>query len=160
VVAGTSPDGSSAVTVLLFTEDNAFVTLEFHSPPGDLNPVPPDFVDSVGQLQLDALKEGLPDIAPPPPLGAGPAAPATVTVDGNPLNVQGAVVCSTTDGKYSIAVGDMATGIIVGLEPDASVVHGVGLGAVDGVVMSFTERVPGNTATAAKDGNTYKITCP
>lgn len=156
LVAGTSPDGTSAATVLLFTEQNAFVTLEFQSPPGDLNPVPPDFVDSVGQLQLDALKEGLPEIAPPAPLGAG--APATVTVDGKPLNVQGQVVCATNDGKYSIAVGDMATGIIVGLEPDASAVHGVGLGTVDGVVMSFTEGVPGNTATATKDGNTYKIT--
>jgi hypothetical protein len=61
VVAGTSPDGSKAVTVLLFTEENAFVTLQFDSPPGDLNPVPLDFVDSVGQLQLEALKAGLPN---------------------------------------------------------------------------------------------------
>lgn len=158
VVAGTSLDGARAVTTLLFTEENVFVTLEFDSPPGDLNPVPPDFVDSVGQLQLEALKAGLPDIAPPAPLGAGAAAPATVTVDGKSLNVQGEVVCATNDGKYSIAIGDMATGIIVGLEPDASVVHGVGLGTVDGVVMSFTEGVPGNTAAATKDGNTYKIT--
>jgi hypothetical protein len=158
VVAGTSPDGTKAVTVLLFTEENAFVTLQFESPPGDLNPVPPDFVDSVGQLQLEALKAGLPAIAPPAPLGAGTPPPATVTVDGKPFNVQGQVVCATNDGKYSIAIGDMATGIIVGLEPDASVVHGVGLGTVDGVVMSFTEGVPGNTATATKDGNTYKVT--
>jgi hypothetical protein len=158
VVAGTSPDGSKAVTVLLFTEENAFVTLQFDSPPGDLNPVPLDFVDSVGQLQLEALKAGLPDIAPPAPLGAGTGAPATVTVGGQPLNVQGEVVCATNDGKYSIAIGDMTAGVIVGLEPDASVVHGVGLGTVDGAVMSFTEGVPGNTATATKDGNTYKVT--
>lgn len=158
VVAGTSPDGARAVTVLLFTEENAFVTLQFDSAPGDLNPVPLDFVDSVGQLQLEALKAGLPDIAPPAPLGADTAAPATATVDGKPLNVQGEVVCATNDGKYSIAIGDMATGIIVGVEQDASVVHGVGLGTVDGVVMSFTEGVPGNNATATKDGNTYKIT--
>jgi ipoprotein LpqH len=41
------------------------------------------------------------------------------------------VVRSTTDGKFSIAVGDMVSGIIVGLEPDASAVHNAGLGTVD-----------------------------
>jgi ipoprotein LpqH len=86
------------------------------------------------------------------------AGPAQVTIGGQPQNVSGAVVCSTTDGKFSIAVGDMVTGIIVGLEPDASVVHNAGLGTVDGVVMSFTEGVPGENATATKTGNTYKIT--
>jgi hypothetical protein len=158
LVPGTSPDGTKAVTVLMFSEQNAVVELEFESAPGDLNPAPPDFVKSVGQLQFDALTAGLPDITPPAPAGAGTAAPVTVNVDGKPLNVQGPVVCATNDGKYSIAVGDMATGVIVGLESDASVVHNVGLGTVDGVVMSFTEGVPGNTATATKDGNAYTIT--
>jgi lipoprotein LpqH len=68
------------------------------------------------------------------------------------------VVCETNQGKFSIAVGDMLTGIIVGLEQDGSVVHNAGLGTVDGVVMSFTEGAPGNTATATKTGNAYKIT--
>jgi lipoprotein LpqH len=69
------------------------------------------------------------------------------------------VVCSTTDGKFSIAIGEPIVGTIVGLEPDASVVHFVGLGnTVNGVVLSFTEGAPGNTATATKDGNNYKIT--
>jgi lipoprotein LpqH len=86
------------------------------------------------------------------------AGPAQVTIGGQPQNVSGPVVCSTTDGKFSIAVGDMVTGIIVGVEPDASVVHNAGLGTVDGVVMSFTEGVPGESATATKTGNTYKIT--
>jgi lipoprotein LpqH len=49
------------------------------------------------------------------------------------------------------------TGVIIGLEPDASAVHNAGLGTVNGVVLSFTEGVPGNTATASKDGNTYHI---
>jgi Mycobacterium 19 kDa lipoprotein antigen len=158
LVPGTSPDGTKAVTVLMFTEQNAVVELEFESPPGDLNPAPADFVRSVGQLQFDAIQAGLPDITPPAPAAAGAVSPVVVNVDGKPLNVQGQVVCATNDGKYSIAVGDMATGIIVGLEPDASVVHNVGLGTVDGVVMSFTEGVPGNTATATKNGNTYNIT--
>jgi len=59
---GTSPDGSKAVTVLMFTEENAFVTLQFDSAPGDLTPAPPEFVHSTGQLQLDALKAGLPEL--------------------------------------------------------------------------------------------------
>ncbi len=86
------------------------------------------------------------------------AGPVRVTIGGQPQNVSGPVVCGTNNGKFSIAVGDMATGIIVGLEPDASVVHGAGLGTVDGVVMSFTEGVPGENAAATKTGNTYKIT--
>jgi lipoprotein LpqH len=68
------------------------------------------------------------------------------------------VVCSTTDGKFSIAIGEVITGVIVGLEPDASAVHNVGLGDVNGAVLSFTEGVPGNDATAIKDGNNYTIT--
>lgn len=81
-----------------------------------------------------------------------------VTVGGKPQNVSGPVDCSTTNGKFSISVGDMLTGIIIGLEQDASVVHNAGLGTVDGVVMSFTEGAPGNTATATKTDKTYKIT--
>jgi ipoprotein LpqH len=88
----------------------------------------------------------------------GEAAPATITIDGQPRTVNGPVVCSTTDGKFSIAIGEVITGVIVGLEPDASAVHNVGLGDVNGVVLSFTEGVPGNDATAIKDGNNYTIT--
>ena len=56
-VSGTSPDGSKAVTVLLFTEGKAFVNLEFDSPPN--NPLPPGFVTDVGQKQDTAIKNGL-----------------------------------------------------------------------------------------------------
>jgi len=91
---------------------------------------------------------------------ASPAAAGQpqVTIGGQPQNVSGPVVCSTTDGKFSIAIGDMLTGVVVGLEPDGSVVHNAGLGTVNGVVMSFTEGVPGNSATATKTGSNYKIT--
>jgi hypothetical protein len=58
VASGTSPDGSKAVTVLLFTEGKAFTNLEFDSPPND--PVPPEFVTAVGQKQDTAIKNGLP----------------------------------------------------------------------------------------------------
>jgi hypothetical protein len=62
VTAGTSPDGSKAVTVLLFTVDNTIVSLEFDSAPGDMNPVPTDFVEQVGTLQADAIKTNLPNL--------------------------------------------------------------------------------------------------
>ena len=81
-----------------------------------------------------------------------------VTVDGQPQNVSGPVVCATNNGKFSIAIGEAITGVIVGLEPDASVVHDVGLGSINGVVMSFTEGAPGNSASATKNGNNYHIT--
>jgi hypothetical protein len=58
IIAGTSPDGKKAVTVLVFTEQNAIVTLEFDSAEGDLNPVPTDFVETVGVQQQDATKTG------------------------------------------------------------------------------------------------------
>jgi hypothetical protein len=58
LVAGTSPDKSKAVTVLLFTEGKAFVTLEFDSAPND--PVPPDFAQTVAAQQDAAIKKNLP----------------------------------------------------------------------------------------------------
>jgi len=58
VVSGTSPDGSKAVTVLLFTEGRAVVRLEFDSAPGD--PMPPQVVTDVGKKQDIAIRTGLP----------------------------------------------------------------------------------------------------
>ena len=68
------------------------------------------------------------------------------------------MVCATNNGKFSIAIGEAITGVIVGLEPDASAVHDVGLGTINGVVLSFTEGAPGNNAGATKTGNSYHIT--
>ncbi len=65
--------------------------------------------------------------------------------------------CSTKDGRFSIAISDPITGVIVGLEPDASVVHSVGLGEVNGLILDFTEGVPDQKASATKNGNTYRI---
>ena len=56
-LSGNSPDGSKGVTILLFTEGKALVTLEFDGPPGLL--APPDFVIDVGQKQDAAVKKGL-----------------------------------------------------------------------------------------------------
>jgi lipoprotein LpqH len=96
------------------------------------------------------------------PAAASSSTPAAsgetkVTVGGQVQPVSGPVVCSWHEDKYSIIVGDMMTGIIVGLEPDGSVVHNAGLPTVNGVVMSFTEGAPNNNATATKNGNTYHI---
>lgn len=98
--------------------------------------------------------------AKPASTSAPAAAPgeAKVRVDGQPQNVSGPVVCATNNGKFSIAIGEAITGVIVDLEPDASAVHDVGLGTIDGVVMSFTEGAPGNNAGATKNGNSYHIT--
>ena len=57
VVSGTAPDGSKAVTVLLFTQDRAVVRLEFGSAPGD--PMPPQVVTDVGTKQEIAIRTGL-----------------------------------------------------------------------------------------------------
>lgn len=58
MVSGSSPDGSQSVTVLLFTENNAFTSVEFAGPPND--PVPPDLVIELGQAQATAIKDRLP----------------------------------------------------------------------------------------------------
>jgi hypothetical protein len=57
IVSGTSPDDSKSVTVLIFSEGKAFVTLEFDGKPDD--PVPPAFATDIGQKQDAAIKSGL-----------------------------------------------------------------------------------------------------
>jgi hypothetical protein len=56
-ISGSSPDRSKGVTVLLFTQGKALVTLEFDGPSYVL--APPDFVTDVGQKQDTAIKKGL-----------------------------------------------------------------------------------------------------
>ncbi|MBO0678317.1 hypothetical protein JRC04_12670 [Mycolicibacterium sp. S2-37] len=72
VVNGTSPDGGRSVVGLFFTEANTFTTISFDSQPGDLNPPPPDFVDQIGNKQLAAIQEGLPNVPPPAPAAGAP----------------------------------------------------------------------------------------
>ncbi|KAA0100057.1 hypothetical protein CIW49_08300 [Mycolicibacterium sp. P1-18] len=57
MVSGTSPDGAKAVTVLLFTQGPAFVTLQFDSAAED--PVPPEFVLDVAGKQDQKITAGL-----------------------------------------------------------------------------------------------------
>jgi hypothetical protein len=56
-ISGPSPDRSKGVTVLLFTESKALVTLEFDGPSYALAPT--DFVTAVGHQQDMAIKKGL-----------------------------------------------------------------------------------------------------
>jgi hypothetical protein len=56
-ISGPSPDHSKGITMLLFTEGKAFVTMEFDGPSYAL--APPDFVTDVGQKQDAAIKKGL-----------------------------------------------------------------------------------------------------
>jgi hypothetical protein len=57
MVSGASRDKSKAVTVLLFTEGKAFVTLEFDGPPDEA--VPPDYAVGVADEQDAAIKKNL-----------------------------------------------------------------------------------------------------
>jgi hypothetical protein len=56
-ISGSSPDRTKGVTVLLFTEGKAFVTLEFDGPSYAL--APPEFITDVGDKQDAAIKKGL-----------------------------------------------------------------------------------------------------
>ena len=147
VIAGMSLDQITGITVLTFSEQNAVVTLEFDGPYGERTALPTELVDSVARRQLEIIKAKLPEIDPPAPL------PVALTMGGEPVDIRGPVVCKNTYGRSSVAAGNSLLRVVVDLEQDASVVHDVYLGNVDGVEMSS----PGATATATKDGNTYTI---
>lgn len=57
-ISGTSPDGSKAVTLLLFTSGPALVRMEFNSATDE--PTSPQVVAGVGKMQDIALRLGLP----------------------------------------------------------------------------------------------------
>jgi ipoprotein LpqH len=86
------------------------------------------------------------------------SSPAKVTLDGQPVPVTDPVDCNSKDGKFSIAIGQPFIGVIAALEQDASVVHLVGLGEINGLNFNFNEGVSGENASATKSGNTYHIT--
>ena len=86
---------------------------------------------------------------------------AKVTIDGKDQNIEGTATCATMGGTINIAFGQ--TGAMGGLgavlgEGDPPTVQSVALGNIDGVTLAFTPGVPGASAEATKDGNTYKIT--
>jgi hypothetical protein len=58
LISGASSDNSQAITVLLFTEGKALVSLEFDSAPND--PIDADIAKDIGRKQDAAVKKGLP----------------------------------------------------------------------------------------------------
>ncbi|MGX9790190.1 hypothetical protein [Mycobacterium sp. MMS18-G62] len=57
IVSGNSPDGTKSVTVLTFTEGDAFTAIEFDGPAND--PVPVDLVTDYGQKQAAVIRDAL-----------------------------------------------------------------------------------------------------
>jgi len=81
-----------------------------------------------------------------------------LSIDGQDQKIEGDVTCAAMGGNIQIALGNATGGLGAQIsEGDAPVVHQVGLGNVGGVALGFQEGAPGGTATATKDGNTYKI---
>ena len=89
---------------------------------------------------------------------AAGAGTAKVTIDGQPKDVQGQVVCAMTGGNVNIAIGDATSGIAVVMAEDGSNVTSVGLGNINGVALGYQQGAPGGQATATKDGKNYTIT--
>jgi hypothetical protein len=58
MVAGTSTDGTKALTEIVFVQGRAVVDLEYASAPND--PVPPDVAMDIARKQDTAVKNGLP----------------------------------------------------------------------------------------------------
>ncbi|OBI92030.1 lipoprotein LpqH [Mycobacterium asiaticum] len=93
---------------------------------------------------------------------SSPAAPAgpVVIVDGKNLNVTGQVTCQASGANTNIGIGDAANGIGAVVSNDKPpIVHAVGLGAVDGIVLGFSDAAPNqatNAGAALKD-KTYAI---
>lgn len=85
------------------------------------------------------------------------AGTAIVSIDGDAQEIDGQVVCSANAGSLNIAIGQLGTGVAVSLAEDASKVTSVGLGNINGVALGYQEGVPGGTASATKDGKTYRV---
>jgi hypothetical protein len=56
---GTSPDGTKSVTVVLFSQGKALVSLNFEGEPND--PVPPDVAKDIATKQAALIADGLPE---------------------------------------------------------------------------------------------------
>lgn len=85
------------------------------------------------------------------------AGTAKVTIDGQPKEMQGQVVCSTMGSNFNIAIGDAGSGVAVVMSPDASKVTSVGLGNINGVALGFQAGAPGGNASATKADKTYTV---
>ena len=81
----------------------------------------------------------------------------TVTIDGQPKDLGGSVVCATVGGNVNVAIGEAGTGIAaIVSEGDSPTVSSVALGNVNGITLAVGAGQ--GDATATKDGKSYKIT--
>jgi ipoprotein LpqH len=92
------------------------------------------------------------------------SAPSTATqviVDGQAQNVSGAVTCTAAGDNTNIGVGDATAGVgAVVSNGNPPLVHAVGLGAVNGVTLGFSDAAPNNqgaNAGAAVNGKSWAI---
>jgi ipoprotein LpqH len=82
------------------------------------------------------------------PAAAAPAGPQ-VTVDGQKLDIKGAVTCTVDGDNTKIGIGDASDGIgAVISNADPPIVHAVGLGNVGGITYGFSDAAPGQGANA------------
>jgi ipoprotein LpqH len=83
---------------------------------------------------------------------------AKVSIDGKDQNIHPGVQCGNAPGSVTIAIGgDQPDVTVVLTDANPPVVKSVGLGTIDGVTLAYADGT-GGSATASKDGNTYKVT--
>lgn len=91
----------------------------------------------------------------------------SASVDGTPVEIADAtVVCAEQGDTVSLSIGsasatmDSATGLSAVLSAgDTPEVQAVGMGSTEtGEALAYAAGVPGNEATATKNGSTYEIT--
>ena len=88
------------------------------------------------------------------------AAGPQIIVDGQKQNVTGQVTCTPNGDNIFIGIGDATQGVgAVVSNANPPIVHSVGLGNVNGVMLGFSDASPGqaSNAGAALDGKSYSI---
>jgi ipoprotein LpqH len=83
-----------------------------------------------------------------------------VIVDGKNQNVSGPVTCTPAGNNINIGIGDAANGVGAVVSNDnPPIVHAVGLGAVDGITLGYSDAAKGQggDAGAAVNSKSYQI---
>lgn len=83
---------------------------------------------------------------------------AKVLVDGQPREVRGDVSCFTYSGKLTISIGPIGNPVGATMSEADLRVNSVSLGTVNGVMLSVLDGAANSSATATKDGKSYRIT--
>jgi lipoprotein LpqH len=92
---------------------------------------------------------------------SAPATGTQVIVDGQNQNVSGQVTCTAAGDNTNIGIGDPTAGVgAVVSNGNPPLVHAVGLGAVNGVTLGFSDAAPNNqggNAGVAVNGKSWAI---